>query len=267
MISFSVKATRNPAARAWDVSVDAFLIPSEHFHRDLLEATRPIGPDDDGLRIARLSCLMIHSWGMHEADDLIETLDDHDGMSGTFDLQDDAMETASNFIDWAHDGGADALFAKDPNPIQTLVFGRVLTSDAGVDRGAMLAFMVQHLAAFCSGRYVFVHQDHHDHDVVEGWSFGVDEHVRTFLAVSDRLGIDVRHVAHGLAMAGDAFGAAFASGGPLPTDAPPLLVASIPDDGPRQPEWVIADMDEIEVVELMGWAKARLGVDLVPDAH
>lgn len=42
----------------------------------------------------------------------------------------------------------------------------------------------------------------------------------------------------------------------------PLLIGSVLPDGPDHPEWTVWDDLEIELIDLVEWARAHLGVHL-----
>lgn len=260
MISFSVSARRDEDADAWDVRVDAYLDPSEEVtgSPETEEAISDAWVGGEGVLIGRLEALMLHTWPVHSSEGLLELLELNDGDGNTWDAYEEVRSTAAALRRWLSTPAGDGLFLESEEPVETILLSRRLEADPFVDRGALLAMMVQHLSALSPNRILFAHEEPPESAMPRDQQGRIWERARAFLSVGERVG----------------FGPFIA----LPTERDegragihrllngmadrPLLVASVLPDGPDYPEWDVPDDLEIELIDLVEWARERLGVEL-----
>lgn len=262
MISFSVRARRNEDVDAWDVRVDAYLDPSEEVtgSPEAEEAISEAWVGEEGVLIGRLEALMLHVWPLNNAEGLLELLEVNDGDGNTWDAYEEVRSAAAALTRWVRTGAGAGLFMESEEPIQTVLLSRRLEADPFVDRGALLGMMVQHLTALSPNRILLVHEEPPESALPADQQGRIWERARAFLSVGGRVGFGpfvalpqnretgevrdpLRRLLSGM------------------TDRP-LLIASVLPDGPDYPEWTVWDDLEIELIDLVEWARARLCVEL-----
>jgi hypothetical protein len=264
MISFTVGARRNEEVNAWDLHVEAWFEPAAELTEDRRVLNALFAADryeEDGALIGRLDALMVHVWPAGSPDGLLELLEMNDGDGNTWDASEEVRSTAAALKDWAVAGGAETLFADSGDPVETLILSGGLQADHFVDRGALLAMMVQHLSAFSPNRCLFAHQEPFETALPADQRGRSGERARAFRSVGGRVGLD-----------------AYARTPPprtsplrsplarllLPCEDRLLLVGGLLTDGPDYPEWTVWDDLEIELIDVAEWARVRLGVELSP---
>lgn len=261
MISFTVGARRNEDVNAWDLHVEAWFDPAEEVTGDpRVEALLAAALDgDEGVRIGRLDALMLHVWPVGNPEGLIEILEINDGDGNTWDASEEVRSTAAALTEWAAAGGAETLFRDSEDPIETLILARGMQADPFVDRGALLAMMVQHLAAFSPNRTLFAHQEPFETDLPEDQRGRVAERARAFRSVSGRVGLDAyaKPPLEGRDLLQSPLAQLL-----LPCPDRLLLVGGLLTDGPDYPEWTVWDDLEIELIDVAEWVRVRLGVEL-----
>lgn len=263
MISFSVSARRNEDADAWDVRVDAYLDPSEEVtgSPEAEEAISEAWVWEDGVLIGRLEALMLHVWPLHNTEGLLELLEVNDGDGNTWDAYEEVRSVAAALARWVRQGSAEGLFIESEEPVQTVILSRELEADPHVDRGALLGLMIQHLTALSPNRILLAHEEPPESLLPADQRGRVRERARAFLSVGERVGF------------GPFVALSPSDAGMAPQDEPlqrllagmtdrPLLVASVLPDGPDYPEWTVWDDLEIELIDVVEWARERLGVEL-----
>lgn len=262
MISFTVRTRRNEDVHAWDLRVEAWLDPAEEVTSDpRVEAMLAAAwTGEEGVRIGRLDALLVHLWPVGTADGLLEALEMNDGDGNTWDASEGVRATAAALIRWASAGGAEGLFRDSEDPVETLVLSAGLEADPFVDRGALLAMMVQHLSAHGPNRLLFAHEEPPETDLPPDQRGRVRERARAFRSVSERVGLE----SYARVPDRTAPGPSASLFARLMNVAPDrlLLVGSLLPDGPDYPEWTVWDELEIELIDLAEWARARLGVEL-----
>jgi hypothetical protein len=260
MISFSVSARRNEDADAWDVRVDAYLDPSEEVtgSPEAEEAISEAWVGEDGVLIGRLEALMLHVWPLHNAEGLLELLEVNDGDGNTWDAHEQVRSTAAALMRWLNTPAGDGLFLESEEPIETILLSRLLEADPFVDRGALLAMMIQHLSALSPNRILLAHEEPPENLLPPDQRGRVRERARAFLSVGERVGFG-RFVALPAEPDEGRAGIYRLLNGMADR---PLLIGSVLPDGPDYPEWTVWDDLEIELIDLVEWARARLGVEL-----
>lgn len=265
MIIFSVTVKRHHDVQAWDVRVSAHYFPADEILSP--EVTRLLRRSTDGspgVRIATLAALTVQPFPLFFPEELQDALEEHDEIGGTFDIHDEIRATAGGLIDWAEAGGAERVLPEEADPIGAIVIGRRLETDPFVDRGAILALMIQNLSSLCRDRTLFALEEMPEAELLEDQRGRIPERLRAFRGVSDRVGIEAHRLFPG-------------SGGPSSDQAGtpaqrcacgarPFVVAVIPIGGPVSPEWIVDDEEEIELIDVAEWARTRLGVELIPDS-
>jgi len=260
MISFSVSARRNEDVDAWDVRVDAHLDLSEEVtgSPETEEAISDAWVEGEGVRIGRLEALMIHTWPVHSSEGLLELLELNDGDGNTWDTHEEVRSTAAALMRWLNTPAGDGLFLESEEPIETILLSRRLEADPFVDRGALLAMMVQHLSALSPNRVLLAHEEPPESALPTDQQGRVWERARAFLSVGERVGFG-RFVALPAEPDEGRAGIHRLLNGMADR---PLLIGSVLPDGPDYPEWTVWDDLEIELIDLVEWARARLGVEL-----
>jgi len=263
MISFSLSARRNLDVDAWEVRVDAFFDPAEEVSGCALveEAISEAWDGEKGIRIGRLNALMVHVWPVRSAEGLLEILEINDGDGNTWDAYEEVRSTAAALTRWVRGGAGAALFEESEEPVQTILLSRALEADPYVDRGALLGMMVQHLTALSPNRILLAHEEPPESALPADQQGRTLERARAFRSVAGRVGfLPVLHLPQtrqGVIRGKDPFirllGAVVDR---------PLMIASVLPDGPDYPEWTVWDDMEIELIDVAGWAQARLGVEL-----
>jgi hypothetical protein len=263
MISFSVSLRRNEDVDAWDVRVDAHLDPSEEVtgSPEAEEAISEAWIGEDGVLIGRLEALMVHVWPLHNAEGLLELLEVNDGDGNTWDAHEEVRSAAAALTRWLRTEAGAGLFIESEDPVQTVILSRTLEADPHVDRGALLGMMAQHLTAFSPNRVLLAHEEPPESALPPDQQGRIWERARAFLSVGERVGFGpfvalpppqtaaarvrdpLRRLLSGMADR-------------------PLLIASLLPDGPDYPEWTVWDDLEIELIDLVEWARERLGVEL-----
>lgn len=259
MIRFSVEVRRKEEVEAWGVRVNAFLDPVTEIigtpEAEAALAEAWIG--EDGVLIGRLEALMLHVWPIENTEELIGFLEINDGDGNTWDVHEEVRSAAFSLMRWLDMPAGEGIFIESEEPIETVLLSRSLEVDPFVDRGALLAMMVQHLATLSPNRVLFAHQEPAESALPPDQRGRVWERARAFISVGERVG--------------------FSPFVALPPDQPegegfvrllsemmdrPLMVASILPDGPDYPEWTVWDDLEIELIDIMEWARERLGIEL-----
>jgi hypothetical protein len=260
MISFAVSARRNQDVDAWDVRVDALLDPAEEVTGtpEAEGALSEVWVGDEGVLIGRLEALMVHVWPLHNAEGLLELLEVNDGDGNTWDAYEEVRSAAAALARWVRQGSAEGLFIESEEPIQTVLLSRRFEADPHVDRGALLGMMVQHLTALSPNRILLAHEEPPESALPRDQQGRIWERARAFLSVGERVGFGpfvalpaerderragIHHLLNGM-------------------EDLPLLIGSVLPDGPDYPEWTVWDDLEIELIDLVEWARERLGVEL-----
>lgn len=264
MISFTVGARRNEEVNAWDLHVEAWFEPAEEMTEDRRVLNALFAADryeEDGALIGRLDALMIHVWPARTPEGLIELLKINDGDGNTWDVSEEVRSGAAALTRWAEAGGAERVFADGDDAVETLIISAGLQTDPFVDRGALLAMMVQHLAAFSPNRSLFAHEEPPELALPEDQRGRVAERARAFRSVGGRVGLDAyaKPPLEGRDLIQSPLAQLL-----LPCPDRLLLVGGLLTDGPDYPEWTVWDDLEIELIDVAEWVRVRLGVELTP---
>ncbi len=260
MISFSVSVRRNEDVDAWDVRVDAYLAPSEEVtgSPEAEEAISEAWVGEDGVLIGRLEALLLHVWPLHTTEGLLELIELNDGDGNIWDAYDEVRSAAASLARWVRQGSAEGLFVESEDPVETLILSRSLEADPHVDRGALLGMMVQHLSSFSPKRILFAHEEPSEGALPQDQQGRIRERARAFLSVAERVGLGPFVALPAEPDEGGSGIYRLLSG----MADRPLLIASVLTDAPDYPEWTVSDDLEIELIDLVEWARERLGVEL-----
>jgi len=263
MISFSVNASRNQDVDAWDVRVDAFLDPAEEVtgSPEAEGAVAEAWAGEEGVLIGRLEAQMVHVWPLHNTEGLLELLEVNDGDGNTWDAHEEVRSVAAALTRWLRTEAGAGLFMESEEPVQTVLLSRTLQADPFVDRGALLGMMVQHLTAFSPNRVLLAHEEPPESALPSDQQGRIWERARAFLSVGERVGfgpfVALPQTQTAAAKVRDPLRKLLSGMADRP-----LLIASVLPDGPDYPEWTVWDDLEIELIDLVEWARVRLGVEL-----
>jgi hypothetical protein len=264
MISFTVGARRNEEVNAWDLHVEAWFEPAEEMTEDRRVLNALFAADryeEEGALIGRLDALMVHVWPARTPEGLIDLLELNDGDGNTWDVSEGVRASAAALTRWAKAGGAERVFSDGDDAVETLIISAGLQADPFVDRGALLAMMVQHLAAFSPNRSLFAHEEPPELALPDDQRGRVRERARAFLSVGDRVGFRAQARVPKVVSSGRS-GSLLECLEPLEANRL-LLIGSLLPDGPDYPEWTVWDDLEIELIDVAEWMRARVGLDLI----